>query len=181
MSLQIQDGRVLTVTAPYALTSGMGCLVGSLFGIAMFDAAISTAVEIAREGVFSVAKDANAAGAGAPAYWDNSAKVVTAVPNGTKPVGTFTAAALSGDATANVVLNAVTMQPVFVSTEQTGTGSAQSVAHGLGVVPSAVVIVPTDTAPSTVGVYTVTEGTHTSTNVVVTVTSGKKFKVIAFA
>jgi hypothetical protein len=70
---------------------------------------------------------------------------------------------------------------VFVSTEQTGTGAAQNVAHGLGAVPAAVLVAPTDLAPATAGVYTVTEGTHTSTNVVVTVTSGKKFKVLAWA
>lgn len=70
---------------------------------------------------------------------------------------------------------------IFVSTEQTGTGSAQNVAHGLGVAPSKVLVAPTDTSPATAGVYTVTEGTHTTTNVVVTVTSGKKFKVLALA
>jgi hypothetical protein len=69
----------------------------------------------------------------------------------------------------------------FVSAEQTGNGSAQNVAHGLGLVPSAVLIVPTDTAPATTGAYTATEGTHTETNVVVTVTSGKKYKVFAWA
>ncbi len=70
---------------------------------------------------------------------------------------------------------------VFVSTEQTGTGSAQNVAHGLGVAPTAVLVVPTDLAPATTGAYTVTEGTHTATNVVVTVTDSKKFKVLAWA
>lgn len=69
---------------------------------------------------------------------------------------------------------------IFVSTEQTGTGSAQNIAHGLGVTPTYVFLSPTDLAPATAGVYTVTEGTHTSTNVVVTVTASKKFKVIAF-
>jgi hypothetical protein len=69
---------------------------------------------------------------------------------------------------------------MFISTEQTGTGSAQNIAHGLGRVPSVIMVAPTDTSPATVGVYTVTEGTHTSTNVVVTVTSGKKFKVQAW-
>lgn len=68
---------------------------------------------------------------------------------------------------------------IFISTEQTGTGSAQNIAHGLGVTPSKVVVVPTDLAPATTGQYTVTEGTHDGTNVVVTVTSSKKFKVIA--
>ena len=70
---------------------------------------------------------------------------------------------------------------VFVSAEQTGTGAGQKVAHGLAAVPVAVLIVPTDTAPATIGVYTAVEGAHDATNVVVTVTSGKKFKVFAWA
>src|ERR1044072_1514276 len=70
---------------------------------------------------------------------------------------------------------------VFFSTEQTGTGAAQNVAHGLGVIPAGVLIVPTDLTPATVGSYSVVEGTHTTTNVVVTVTLSKKFKVFAWA
>lgn len=70
---------------------------------------------------------------------------------------------------------------VFVSTEQTGNGSQQSIAHGLGVTPAAVLIVPTDLTPSTVGQYAAVEGTHTSTNVLATVTNGKKYKVLAWA
>lgn len=69
----------------------------------------------------------------------------------------------------------------YVSAERTATGSAETVAHGLAAVPAAVLIVPTDTSPATAGVFTVTEGTHTTTNVVVTVTSGKKYKIFAWA
>ena len=178
----IKEGDTLTVTAPYAVSAGGGVLVGAIFGIAANDALINaTDLEIAREGVFDIAKDANAAGAGKPAYWDDNNKVVTAVPNGTKPVGAFTQAAQAGDATGRVVLNATALQPIFVSTEQTGTGAAQNIAHGLGVVPSFVFVAPTDLTPATVGSYSVVEGVHTNTNVVVTVTTGKKFKVIAFA
>jgi hypothetical protein len=65
----------------------------------------------------------------------------------------------------------------FKSTEQTGTGSAQNVAHGLSATPTMVMIVPTEL---TGGAYDVAEGTHTSTNVVVTVTSGEKFVVYAW-
>lgn len=70
---------------------------------------------------------------------------------------------------------------VFVSTEQTGTGSAQNIAHGLGVTPALVLVAPTDLSAATVGLITVVEGTHDATNVVVTVTSGKKFKVLVIA
>ncbi len=70
---------------------------------------------------------------------------------------------------------------VFFSTEQTGTGSSQNIAHGLGVAPGGVIVWPSDLNVAVVGVYTVTEGSHDATNVVVTVTSGKKFKVFAWA
>lgn len=69
----------------------------------------------------------------------------------------------------------------FKSAETTGTGSSQNLAHGLGVVPSVVMVIPSDTAPATTGAYTMTEGVHTTTDVVVTVTSGKKFFVFAWA
>lgn len=67
----------------------------------------------------------------------------------------------------------------FQSTVQTGTGSAQSIAHGLGVVPTLVHV----SIYNTNGVslpFAITEGTHTTTNIVVTVTSNVQFKVIAF-
>jgi hypothetical protein len=81
--------------------------------------------------------------------------------------------------TAALAAKAVTLakQATFVSTVQTGTGSSQSIAHGLGVTPSAVFVSFTGSTSS----QAVTEGSHTSTNVVVTVTSAATFKVIAFA
>lgn len=84
--------------------------------------------------------------------------------------------------TAELVNGSVTVAKmrVFKSTEQTGTGSAQNIAHGLGATPGLVIVYPTDTNAATTGNYVVTEGSHTSTNVVVTVTSGKKYRVVAF-
>jgi hypothetical protein len=75
----------------------------------------------------------------------------------------------------------VAKMSVFKSTEQTGTGSTQNIAHGLGATPGLVMVYPTDTNVATTGNYVVTEGSHTNTNVVVTVTSGKKYRVVAFA
>ena len=68
---------------------------------------------------------------------------------------------------------------LFVSAEQTATGSAQNVAHTLGVVPSQVFIALTG-GPAAYTQPTVTQGTHTATNVVATVTLNWKFRVIAF-
>lgn len=109
------------------------------------------------------------------------------------PDGSITAAKLATDAVEtakikdlNVTTGKIASQGVtfakslmFVSSEQTGDGMEQSIPHMLGVVPAGVLIVPTDTAPATVGEYTAVEGVHTSTNVLVTVTSGKKYKVWA--
>jgi hypothetical protein len=69
----------------------------------------------------------------------------------------------------------------FVSTEQTGTGSSQNVAHGLTGTPAAVLISVTELpdAAAETG-FDVAEGAHDGTNVVVTVTSGVKFKVLAW-
>ncbi len=78
-------------------------------------------------------------------------------------------------------VNKLNINAVFVSAEQTGTGSAQNIAHGLGVTPALVLVAPTDLTPATVGSYVVTEGAHDGINVVVTVTTSKKFKVIALA
>lgn len=69
----------------------------------------------------------------------------------------------------------------FVSTEQTGTGSSQNVAHGLTGTPSAVLITVTELpdAAAETG-FDVAEGAHDGTNVVVTITNTVKFKVLAW-
>jgi len=68
----------------------------------------------------------------------------------------------------------------FLSAEQTGTGAEQAIAHGLGVVPALVMVYLTG-GPATYAAPAITEGAHTSTNVLVTVTSGWKYKVFALA
>lgn len=66
----------------------------------------------------------------------------------------------------------------FKSTEQTGTGSEQNIAHGLGRTPSLVWVSSSDDNGVT-GAITLTEGTHDSTNVKVTATTSAKYKVLA--
>jgi hypothetical protein len=67
----------------------------------------------------------------------------------------------------------------FISSETTGTGSAQNVAHGLGVTPTVVLVSFTELPADLAAGADIAEGTHTATNVVLTVTSGVKFKVLA--
>lgn len=66
---------------------------------------------------------------------------------------------------------------IFQSPEQTGNGSAQAIAHGLGVEPS-VVIVFFSSIPEGGASYTYTKG---SANVNVTATTGAKYFVVAIA
>lgn len=68
---------------------------------------------------------------------------------------------------------------MFSSTEQTGTGASQNIAHGLAVIPRAVIFYATDLDAALAAGYVVTPGTHTSTNVVVTVTNLRKFRCVA--
>ena len=71
----------------------------------------------------------------------------------------------------------------FQSTQQTGTGTQQTIAHGLGVVPSKV-IVEIDYIPALPDVATqpttfITQGTHTRAAVLITALSGLKYRVLA--
>jgi predicted RecA/RadA family phage recombinase len=103
MKTFLQPGDSLTVSAPYAVTSGQGVLIGALFGIAAYDAAISTTVEIQTEGVFDVTKEpALAISAGARVFWDNTNRRVTTTATGNYQVGIATLAALAADTTVRV-------------------------------------------------------------------------------
>lgn len=102
----VQAGKTVTVIAPYAVSSGMGVLVGAIFGIATFDAANGAPVEIAREGVFDVAAvTADTATQGAKIYWDNTARKLTTTVGSNTLVGAVTAAKGGSDVTARVLLD----------------------------------------------------------------------------
>ncbi len=68
----------------------------------------------------------------------------------------------------------------FQSSVQTGTGSAQSIAHGLGVVPT-LVLVSIYNSNGDALPFAISEGAHTSTNLIITATNNLQYKVIAFA
>lgn len=107
----VQIGKTLSLTAPRALSSGDGLLVGSIFGVALTDAENGASVEAALEGVYDLDKAAVAPTEGALAYWDDTNHVVTNTDNsGANPlIGVFTEAAASGDATGRVRLNGAFM------------------------------------------------------------------------
>lgn len=102
----IGPGDHLTVTAPYAVTSGQGVLVGALFGIASHDAANGAAVVIHTDGVYDITKEpALAISAGARVFWDNTNRRITTTLTSNFCVGMATIAAAGGDANVRVILN----------------------------------------------------------------------------
>ena len=61
MKNYVQPGNTITLTAPYAVTSGDGLLVGSIFGVAAGNAILGDPVETAVEGVYDLKKVASQA------------------------------------------------------------------------------------------------------------------------
>lgn len=109
MKNYIQPGNTLTLTAPYAVTSGDGLLVGSIFGIASGDAALGEPVETALTGVFDLTKVGSQAWAvGAKVYWDDTNKRTTSVATSNTLIGVATEAVAggAGDTIGRVRLNA---------------------------------------------------------------------------
>lgn len=82
----IQNGDVVTMTAPYSVSSGEGVCVGALFGIAACNAAEGDEVEVSLTGVFS--SDKTGGGAITPGtvlFWDPEAKRITPTPGPDRP------------------------------------------------------------------------------------------------
>lgn len=103
-----QEGRYLTVTAPYAVEAGDGVKVGQIFGVAAAVAALDDDVEIDTGGIYELDKAASQAWTvGALVYWDDSAKVCTTSASGNALIGAATAAVAggAGDTLGNVRLN----------------------------------------------------------------------------
>ena len=71
-------GNILTLPAPYAVASGSGALIGSIFGVAQVSAASGEEVAFLVTGVLDLPKAPSQAWAvGAKVYWDNTARVCT--------------------------------------------------------------------------------------------------------
>ena len=89
----IQPGETLTLTAPATVTSGQLVVVGSIVGVANFDAASGDDVEVDIEGVFELPKvsgDTNVVGD--KLYWNGTALTKTQ-GTGSKPLVGYAVAA----------------------------------------------------------------------------------------
>ena len=105
MKNSIQEGEVLALAAPYAVSSGGGALIGSIFGVAVTALANAEVGNFQLEGVYTLPKATGAATLGAKCYWDNTNKNVTATSTSNTLIGVFVAAYASGDTSALVRLN----------------------------------------------------------------------------
>lgn len=99
----VQDGGVISVIAPYAVSSGGGVQIGALVGVATHSAATGGPLEIKRRGVFDVAAlSTDVAPVGTPVYWDDTNKRITTTATDNTLVGCLTEAKADGDVTARV-------------------------------------------------------------------------------
>lgn len=102
----IQDGDVLTLTAPATVASGDGVLVGSIFGVALGDIGSGDSGEFAVEGVWELAAvTAEAIAAGGPVYWDAGQKKCSNGSTGNELIGYAVATKDGSTATVKVRLN----------------------------------------------------------------------------
>jgi hypothetical protein len=189
---KFHSARVLTVTVASPTASGDPVVVGDMGGgVALTDWKADTGkATVDFGGVYDLSvKGVNAAGNVAVAEGDALYYVAGDTPVlSKKSGGTFfgyAMEAIDSGATATIMVRseggsrgtADSVSGLFVSAEATGTGSPQNVAHGLGRTPTKVLIALTEFLSNQS--VDIAEGTHTSTNVVLTATSGVKFKVMA--
>jgi predicted RecA/RadA family phage recombinase len=97
MKTYVQPGNTITLAAPYAVASGDGLLVGSIFGVAIAAAALNDPVETIVDGVLDLKKVGSQAWTvGAKVYWDNTNKQTTTTSSGNTLIGVAVEAVGSG-------------------------------------------------------------------------------------
>ncbi|QDQ26707.1 DUF2190 family protein [Chitinimonas arctica] len=103
----IQPGEVMDYLATANLVSGAGVLVGQRLGVALKDIPNGTSGPVQVTGVWSLPKLAtDTFVAGAIAYWDDTAKRLTATAASNTVAGYAFKAGASGAATLAIKLNA---------------------------------------------------------------------------
>lgn len=105
----IQPGNTITMTAPAGgVSSGDGVRIGSVFGVAAYDAAEGDEIELTVVGVFDLPKATGGAlTAGDPVFWDAGASKVTATATGNTLIGAAMADAAAPDEIGRVRLNGI--------------------------------------------------------------------------
>ncbi|MCP3916150.1 MAG: DUF2190 family protein [bacterium] len=105
-----KSGDTITMIAPTGgVVAGVGYVIGDRFVIAAFDTAAGEPFEGHTLGEWDLPKDTSILAAGVKVYWKNASmdKEVGTQGNGRYLIGTTTAAAASGDATARVRLDGI--------------------------------------------------------------------------
>ena len=99
----VQEGKTITVIAPAAVLSGDLVVVGSIAGVAAFDAAQDAEVEITTLGVFGLPKvPTDVIAQGDKLYWDAALSQLTKTAGtGSKPLVGYAAEA-AGNGTTTV-------------------------------------------------------------------------------
>jgi predicted RecA/RadA family phage recombinase len=108
MKTYIQPGHSLTVTAPAGgALSSQGVLIGTLFGIAQYDAIEGAELEILTEGVVEIGKTAALQiDVGDRLFWDATNKVVNKTATAQVCVGIAVSAAANPSGTVRIKLGA---------------------------------------------------------------------------
>lgn len=106
MKNAIQEGNVLTLVAPYDVLSGAGVQVGSIFGVAAYDALQTEEIEVSVVEVFEInKKTTDVVTQGLDLYWDDTNKEVTVTASTNLKIGQAILPATSTDTTVQVRLN----------------------------------------------------------------------------
>lgn len=106
MKTRVSDDSPLDFTVPSGgCTSGLGLLIGAIFGIAVTTQVVGDTVALHTEGVFDHPSDTGAAWAvGDILYWDNTAKVLTKTSTSNTKVGYAVATKTSSATTGRICL-----------------------------------------------------------------------------
>jgi predicted RecA/RadA family phage recombinase len=103
----LQNADTIQLTAPYALDPGNGALIGATFAVSLAKLANGEIGQFRRKGMFSFPKATTAGTGGAQgalAYWNNTAKSVTASASGNTLIGFFAATCTDAATTCEVVI-----------------------------------------------------------------------------
>lgn len=102
----VGPGNVLNLTAPSGgVTSGVGVLMGNIFGVSNVTAAEGETFALTVDGEVELAKtSALAISVGDILYWDDTNKVVNKTSSSQKPVGVATTAAANPSSTVRLKL-----------------------------------------------------------------------------